>query len=71
MLLNPISMIDTTFYHILSIYVLNGKTISTEKATNWFNYEGIDNELKTLHFIVKHNWKITSVLFLLDPKWSK
>ena len=52
-LVNPISMIDTAFYHILSIYVLNGKTISTEKV-NWFNYQGIDNELKTLHFIVKH-----------------
>ena len=51
MLVNPISMIDTTFYHILSIYVLNGKTISTEKG-NWFNYKGIDNELKTLHFIM-------------------
>ena len=60
MLVNPIPMIDTTFYHILSvasfslpIYVLDGKTISTEKA-NWFNHEGIDNELKTLHFMVKH-----------------
>ena len=51
MLVNPIFMIDTTFYHILSIYVLNGETISTEKG-NWFNYEGIDNELKTLHFIL-------------------
>ena len=35
MLINPISMIDTTFTIfslLLAIYVLNGKTISIEKA---------------------------------------
>ena len=50
MLVNPISMIDTTFYHILSIYVLNFKTISTEKA-NWFNYEGIDKSPKMVYLL--------------------
>ena len=56
MLLNPISMIDTTFTIfslLLAIYVLNGKTISIEKA-NWYHCKGIDNEWKTLHFMVKH-----------------